>query len=192
MAIAQDSVKRLLAYSGVAHAGYILIGVVAGTQAGVTAVLFYLIAYLFMNFGAFAVLFVLTAADGEHDRLADLDGIGRRHPWLGLLMTVFMLSLAGFPPSVGFFGKFFLFAAGVSAGYTWLVVLAVLMSVVSVYYYFRVLLHVWALVPEAPTIRTPAGVGAVATIAGIASVVLGLYPTLLFVLGQAGAAPLAH
>ncbi|TME70754.1 MAG: NADH-quinone oxidoreductase subunit N, partial [Chloroflexi bacterium] len=134
MAIAQSSLKRLLAYSGIAQAGYVLIGVVAGGSNGLAAVLYYLFVYMFMNFGAFAVLTLLAGPEGDRDRFADLEGLGRRNPVLAVAMTIFMLSLAGFPPSVGFFGKLFLFTAGVSAGYLWLVVLAVLMSVVSVFY----------------------------------------------------------
>src|SRR2546421_7762381 len=144
MAIVQTSLKRLLAYSGIAQAGYILVGVIAGGQTGLEAVLYYLFIYLFMNFGAFAMLTLLAGPDGDRDSFADLEGLARRNWLLALGMTVFMLSLAGFPPSVGFFGKLFLFTAGVGAGYTWLVVLAVLMSVVSVFYYVRGLLPVWS------------------------------------------------
>ena len=105
-------------------------------------------------------------------------------------MTIFMLSLAGFPPSVGFFGKLFLFTAGVSAGYTWLVVVAVLMSVVSVFYYIRVLVPVWSRAPAIERVRPSlASIGAV-VLSGAASVVLGLYPTALLILGQIGARPL--
>src|SRR3989449_1489582 len=144
MAIVQTSLKRLLAYSGIAQAGYILIGVIAGGRDGLEAVLYYLFVYMFMNFGAFAVLTLLSGPEGDRDSFADLEGLARRNWLLALGMTVFMLSLAGFPPSVGFFGKLFLFTAGVGAGYTWLVVLAVLMSVVSVFYYIRLLIPVWS------------------------------------------------
>ena len=143
-AIVQSSLKRLLAYSGIAQAGYILVGLLGSHGAGQAAVLFYLVAYLFMNFGAFAVLIALAGPRGDNDRFEDLDGLGRRNPGLAVVMTVFMLSLAGFPPTAGFIGKFFLFSAAVAGGYTWLVVLAVLMSVVSVYYYFRVVVHIWS------------------------------------------------
>src|SRR5579864_2753165 len=155
MAIVQTSLKRLLAYSGVAQAGYVLIGVIAGGQAGLAAVLYYLFVYMFMNFGAFAVLTLLAGPEGDRDRFADLEGLGRRNPVLAVAMSVFMLSLAGFPPSVGFFGKLFLFTAGVSAGYTWLVVIAVLMSVVSVFYYVRVLAPVWSPGPAAERLGPP-------------------------------------
>jgi NADH-quinone oxidoreductase subunit N len=189
MAIAQTSLKRLLAYSGVAQAGYILIGVIAGGDAGLAAVNYYLFIYMFMNFGAFAVITLLAGPDGDRDQLSDLEGLGRRNPVLGVLMTVFMLSLAGFPPTVGFFGKLFLFTAGVSAGYTWLVVLAVLMSVVSVFYYVRVLIPVWSAsgrtdeVPSSFTTRT------VVALSGVASILLGVYPTTLLLVGQLAANP---
>jgi NADH-quinone oxidoreductase subunit N len=180
-AIAQSSIKRLLAYSGVAQAGYILVGVIAGTS-GTPSVLFYLWAYLFMNFGAFAILVVLTGPDGDADRFDDLDGLGYRHPVLGLLMTVFMLGLAGFPTTAGFMGKLFLFIAGVASGFTWLVVLAVLMSVVSVYYYLRVVIHVWTPAPgaEPPWFRVPLAAQLVIVGSGVLVILLGVAPSFLF------------
>jgi NADH-quinone oxidoreductase subunit N len=189
-AIVQTSLKRLLAYSGIAQAGYILIGLLATHGAGQAAVLFYLAAYLVMNFGAFAILIVMSGPLGDRDRFEDLDGLGYRHPLLGVLMTVFMLSLAGFPPTAGFIGKFFLFSAGVAGGYTWLVILAVLMSVVSVFYYFRVVVHVWTR-PAAAEARfgVPAGAGLAIIVSGVLALALGLFPALLFGLAQLGAAP---
>ena len=189
MAIAQSSLKRLLAYSGIAQAGYILVGVIAGGQAGLAAVLYYLFVYMFMNFGAFAIITLLAGPDGDRDRFADLEGLAQRNPVMAVLMTIFMLSLAGFPPSVGFFGKLFLFTAGVGAGYTWLVVVAVLMSVVSVFYYVRVLIPVWSPAPRAD--RLPASVSsrAVIWLSGLASVALGIYPTTLLLVGQLGSGP---
>jgi NADH-quinone oxidoreductase subunit N len=189
MAVAQSSLKRLLAYSGVAQAGYILVGVIEGGSSGLSAVLYYLFVYMIMNFGAFAVITLLAGADGDRDGFDDLKGLYQRSPLLAVAMSVFMLSLAGFPPSVGFFGKLFLFTAGISAGYTWLVVLAVVMSVVSVYYYIRVLIPVWT--PAARTDSLPVHVGShtAVLLACIASLVLGLYPTTLLLAGQLGAAP---
>jgi NADH-quinone oxidoreductase subunit N len=187
MAIVQGSVKRLLAYSSVAQAGYILVGVAAGGKDGISAVLFYLFAYLFMNFGAFAILTLLAGRDGERDRLADLDGLGLQRPLLGILMTVFMLSLAGFPPTAGFIGKVFLFEAGIAHGFTWLVIVAVLSSVVSVYYYFRVLLHVWTPAPGAARVASERGPLAVIAVAGLGALLLGVYPALLLGLGLTGA-----
>lgn len=191
LAIVQSSVKRLLAYSSVSQAGYLLIGVLAGGRSGIAAVLFYLAAYTFTNFGAFALLTILSGPDGDLDRLENLDGIGRRNPWLGLLMTVFMLSLAGFPPTVGFIGKLWLFTAGVSAGFTWLVILAVIASAVSVYYYLKVLTHFWAApaeLPEAPSLSRP-GILIVSG-AGALALVLGILPYVLLAMGTSGAGSL--
>ncbi len=191
LAIVQSSVKRLLAYSSIAQGGYVLIGVLAGGSAGISAVLFYLFAYLFMNFGAFAVLTVLVTPQGERDRLEDLDGLGFRHPWLGLLMTVFMLSLAGFPPLVGFFGKLFLFTAGVSTGWTWLVVIAVLTSVVSVAYYMRVVVHVYTPVAEAREVDSAPGPLVAVTVSAALALILGIVPWVVQGAGVLGAGPLA-
>ena len=195
VAIVQSSVKRLLGYSGIAQGGYMLIGVLAGGQRGIGAVLFYLLAYLFMNFGAFAVLTVLVTPTGERDRLEDLDGFGYRHPLLGVLMTVFMLSLAGFPPMVGFFGKLFLFTAGVSAGWTWLVVIAVLTSVVSVAYYLRVVYHVWTpvAVVERAELERRTGLGPLVAVgvSGVLSVAMGVFASVVQVAGFLGAGPVA-
>ena len=191
MAIVQTSLKRLLAYSGIAQAGYILIGVIAGGQTGLEAVLYYLFVYMFMNFGAFAVITLLSRSDADADSFSDLEGLARRNWVLALGMTVFMLSLAGFPPSVGFFGKLFLFTAGVGAGYTWLVVWAVLMSVVSVFYYVGVLIPIWS--PSTRRDGVPASLSTRFTIvlSTFASIGLGLYPTTLLIAGQLGATPIS-
>jgi NADH-quinone oxidoreductase subunit N len=189
LALVQTSVKRLLAYSGVAQGGYMLIGVLAGGQRGIGAVFFYLFAYLFMNFGAFALLTVLVDRSGEREDLTDLDGLGERYPLIGVLMSVFMLSLAGFPPLVGFIGKLFLFTAGVSTGWTWLVIVAVLTSVLSVAYYLRVVFHVWTPVTEGRVVdRTPGPLIAVG-IAALMSIVLGILPFMVQGAGFVGASP---
>ena len=191
MAIAQSSLKRLLAYSGVAQAGYILVGVIAGGQNGLSAVLYYLFVYMFMNFGAFAVVTLLAEPDGDRDNVSDLRGLGQRSPLLAIAMTIFMFSLAGFPPSVGFFGKLFLFTAGVGAGYTWLVVIAVLMSVVSVFYYVRVLIPVWTPSTGAAGLSSSLSTKTAIALSGLASLALGIYPTTLLIAGQLGATPIA-
>ena len=145
---------------------------------------------MFMNFGAFAVITLLAGAEGDRDSFADLEGLGRRNPVLAVAMTIFMLSLAGFPPSVGFFGKLFLFASGVSAGYTWLVVLAVLMSVVSVFYYVRVLVPVWSPAPARERVPASFSSSFAIVLSGAASILLGVYPTALLIAGQIGAGPI--
>jgi NADH-quinone oxidoreductase subunit N len=191
LAIRQTSVKRLLAYSSVAQAGYILVGVLAGGQRGVASVLFYLFAYLFMNFGAFAVLTVLVRPDGERDDLSDLDGLWARHPVLAVLMTIFMLSLAGIPPLVGFWAKLFVFTAGVQSGWTWLVVIGVLTSVVSVAYYLRVLLHVYTPPPERREFFGAPGPVAAVTASAVLAVLLGILPSLVQGASLLSAAPVS-
>jgi NADH-quinone oxidoreductase subunit N len=179
-----------MAYSGVAQAGYILIGVIAGGTSGLSAVLYYLFVYMFMNFGAFAVITLLAGADGDQDSFQDLKGLYQKNRVMAIAITVFMLSLAGFPPSVGFFGKLFLFTAGVGAGYTWLVVLAVVMSVVSVFYYVRLLIPVWTPAAQPEAVAGSFGSKTAIVLAGLASVALGLYPTTLLLAGQLGANPI--
>jgi NADH-quinone oxidoreductase subunit N len=142
-AIAQRNVKRMLAFSSIAHAGYALVGLVAGTRDGGAALCLYLAAYTVMNLGAFAVLIALGRRGEPCETLEDLAGMGWRQPLLGVAMTVFMLSLAGIPPTAGFAGKLALFGAAVDAGYVVLVVIAVLNSVVSVYYYLGVLVQLY-------------------------------------------------
>jgi NADH-quinone oxidoreductase subunit N len=137
IAIAQTSVKRMLAYSSIAHAGYILTGIIAANSAGSNGVLFYLLAYTLMNVGAFGVLSILESATTDNVRIEQLSGLARSRPWLAGLMALFMFSLTGIPPFAGFFGKYYVFAGAVEAGYTWLAIIGVLMSVVSAYYYLR-------------------------------------------------------
>jgi len=135
------------------------------------------------------VITLLAGPDGDRDRISDLRGLYKRNLPMAVLMTIFMLSLAGFPPSVGFFGKLFLFTAGVSAGYTWLVVLAVVMSVVSVYYYVRVLIPVWSATTRVEPLRAPVSSTTAIALSGVLSVALGVYPTSLLIAAQIGAGP---
>ena len=137
-ALRQTSIKRLLAYSSIAHAGFILTGVVAGTPSGASAVAFYLLAYTFMTLGAFAVVLMLHRRGEEADQIADLSGVAWRAPALGGAMALFMVSLAGLPPTSGFLAKFYVFTAALDAGQIGVVVTGVLTSVVSAYYYLRV------------------------------------------------------
>jgi NADH-quinone oxidoreductase subunit N len=142
-AIVQQNPKRMLAYSSIAHAGYALIGLVAGTREGGAALCLYLAAYTLMNVGAFAVLIALGRRGEPCDSLRDMAGVAWRRPLLGLAMTVFMLSLAGIPLTAGFAGKLALFSAAVNAGYVKLAVIGVLNSVVSVYYYLGVVVQMY-------------------------------------------------
>lgn len=137
-ALVQSNVKRLLAYSGVAHAGYMLIGIASGGAAGTWAVLFYLLVYVVMNLGAFGVLLLLERRGDEADRLEDLAGLAGRAPWAAAALVLCMLSLAGLPPTGGFFAKLYVFQAALQGHRTGLALVGVLTSVVSVYYYLRV------------------------------------------------------
>jgi len=138
-------VKRLLAYSSIAHGGYVLVGLAAGTAAGYSGALFYLLVYAVMNIGAFGVMAMLEwdGKEGREQTLSSLAGIGNRRPVLASTMGIFMFSLIGFPPLGGFAGKYFVFAPAVDAGLTWLVVIGVLMSALSAYYYLRVIYVFW-------------------------------------------------
>lgn len=142
LALPQMNIKRLLAYSSIAHTGYTLIGVAAFTQFGAASVVFYLAAYILTNLLAFGVAMAFSKATGLED-LRDYAGMSRRSPWLGLMMLTAFLSLAGIPPFGGFIAKVIVFAAGIQAGYVWLVVFAVIMSVVGAYYYLNALKFVY-------------------------------------------------
>ncbi len=183
-AIAQTNVKRLLAYSAIAHAGYTLLGVLAGTPMGLTALVFYITTYGLTVLGAFGIVGLVEEAAGDC-RLVDFAGLGRREPALAFCMMIFLLSLAGIPPLAGFFGKFYLFAAVAAAapnlGMLWLVVVAVAMSAVSLYYYLQVLKQIYvAPSPEAPaSLRVPATTRVLLILIAAVVVLLGCAPNLL-------------
>jgi len=138
LALRQDNVKRLLAYSSIAHAGYILVALAVGGQDAISAAIFYVIAYGFFSLGAFALITQLETRTGCKSDIKELAGLSQAHPYLSSFLAVFMLALAGFPPTIGFLGKFYLFSAAVNAGFIWLAVIGVLNSFISVYYYLRV------------------------------------------------------
>jgi NADH-quinone oxidoreductase subunit N len=142
-AIAQRSLKRLLAWSSVAQAGYLLAGVVVGSTLGLQATVFYLAVYLMMNVAAFAVVVARERVSEVGDDLASLENLGQTQPWLAWPMTIAMLSLAGFPATAGFIGKFYLIDAAASGDYTWLGIVIVAGSVVSLAYYLRVIAVMW-------------------------------------------------
>jgi NADH-quinone oxidoreductase subunit N len=196
-ALTQSNVKRMLAYSSIAHAGYVLIGIVAGTPRGITATLIYLFVYSFMQLGAFAVIVMLRRQDVIGDELKDFSGLHLRYPFAAFAMLLFMLSLGGIPPTAGFMGKLWLFGAAIDAGYVWLAVIGVLNSAVSLYYYIRIVVFMYvkketigSAPATSPTLSVALGIAVVATI------VFGIYPPLLFEVADAsartlGAAPLA-
>jgi len=188
-ALPQTNVKRLLAYSSVAHAGYLLIGVAAGGPAGTAAVLFYLAVYGAMNLGAFGVLVLLDRRGEEADRLDDLAGLAGRAPWAAWALAVCLVSLAGLPPAGGFIGKLYLFRAALGAGQIGLAVVGVLTSVVSVFYYMRVAYTVFS--GEAPpdvTVRRNAMAGVALTAAAAGVLIYGIIPARLTAAVQQAAA----
>ncbi len=181
VAIVQRNVKRLLAYSSIAHAGYILIGLIAATQMGAASVLFYVIVYALTNLGAFGIVAALSERAGGDD-LVNFNGMARRAPLLSLLMLIFVLSLAGIPPLGGFFGKFYLFAAAVQRdaqnfGLLWLVVIGILTSAVSLYYYLILLKHIYVVAPpQEDRIQTPSSLNFGLVVIALAVVLLGVFP----------------
>jgi NADH-quinone oxidoreductase subunit N len=179
-AIAQNNVKRMLAYSSIAHAGYMLSGIAAGNREGEIGILFYLAAYTFMNIGAFAIVSWIEQHDDTKLTFDDYAGLSARRPALAALMAIFMFSLSGIPPFAGFFGKYYVFLAAVKGGMTWLAIVGVLTSLVSVYYYLRLVVLMYFREGDADIDK---GVPRSAVIAvGVAAFVvllLGLYPSLI-------------
>jgi NADH-quinone oxidoreductase subunit N len=175
--VAQSNVKRMLAYSSIAHGGYLLVALLAANDVGKGAVLFYLLTYAVTNIGAFGVIAVIDSAERPNDRLRDYAGLGNDHPVLAGLMTIFLLSLGGFPPMAGFVAKWYVFSAAVKAGYNWLAIIGVLTSVVSVFFYLRIVVMMYMMPRnvEAPTRFPP-----VPRMAGLALVVSAL---IVFYLG---------
>jgi NADH-quinone oxidoreductase subunit N len=178
--VAQVNLKRMLAYSSIAHGGYLLVGLVAANQVGKAAILFYLLAYSVTNLAAFGVIALLGSRDRGNDELRDYAGLWHTRPALAALMTVCLLSLGGLPPTAGFIGKWYIFSAAVSAGYYWLAIIGVLTSVVSVFFYLRVVVMMYMADREgalpAPVTVTRMGMAAL-TVAIAVIFYLGVLPT---------------
>ncbi len=176
--VAQTSVKRMLAYSSIAHAGYLLVGLVAASSAGKAAMLFYLVAYSVTNLGAFGVLAALVTPVRQHDDVWDFAGMSKERPGLAALLTLFLLSLGGFPPTVGFIGKWYVFNAAMQEGLYTLAILGVLTSVVSVFFYLRIVVMMYMSDETAPEHRPKVSAittaGLLIALAGVLS--LGVLP----------------
>lgn len=192
-ALAQKDVKRMLAYSSIAHAGYILVGVAAASTAGVKAVLFYLMAYAFMNIGAFAVIAVLERRGAVGSAIDDYVGLSKHQPFLALAMALFMFSLTGIPPFVGFWGKLYVFSAAVQADMSWLAVVGVINSAISAFYYVGVVVQMYMRQPadvevpaEAASINLTGPITVTLVAAIFVTVVLGVWPTPLVNLAALG------
>ena len=192
-ALAQKDVKRMLAYSSIAHAGYILVGVAAGTMIGVNGVLFYLMAYAFMNIGAFAVIAVIERRDEIGSVISDYAGLATRKPLLAVAMALFMFSLTGIPPFVGFWGKLYVFRAAVEANLSWLAVVGMVNSAISAFYYLGVVVQMYMRsgqdvgdAAEPAPIRLGGPITVALAIAAIITLVLGLWPLPLTELAALG------
>ena len=197
VAITQDNVKRMLAYSSIAHTGYILVGLAAyagGQQTGLSAILFYGAAYTFMNMGAFAVVTALQRRPGVSSQISTFAGLGRRDPWLGALMALFLLSLTGIPPLAGFWAKAYVILAAIQAGgwLTALAVLAMINAAAAAFYYLRVVVYMYMRDPVEETAPTSPGMlfRAGLAIVGVGTLVFGLFPAL--VTAAANAANVFH
>jgi len=175
-AITQDNVKRMLAYSSIAHAGYVLLGIISLNAFGLSGILIYSIVYIVANIGIWAVILMLRRHEYAGERVDDFDGLHRRAPLWSFAMVIFLLSLGGIPPTAGFIGKYYLFAAAVQSGFGWLAIIAVLMSAVSMFYYLRLVVAMYLKEGrEAEVAITPA-LRFVAAFCLVVTLFLGVYP----------------
>ncbi len=185
-ALRQDNIKRILAYSSIAHAGYALVGFAAGNGTGTAGILFYMLSYAFMNIGAFAIV-ILVAKKGEtNGNVSDFAGLGFKRPLLALVMTLFLFSLAGVPPAAGFIGKFYLFSGAIQKGFIWLAVIGVLNSAASVYYYLRIMVYMYfkESTEDFAWIQVTAPVALALAIAAAGTLIPGIVPSYILQYAQ--------
>jgi NADH-quinone oxidoreductase subunit N len=179
LGVLQSNIKRMLAYSSIAHAGYLLLGLVAANAAGKAAILFYLLAYAVANLGALGIVALLGTAEHQHDQLRDFAGLWKSRPGLAGLMTAFLLSLGGFPPTAGFIGKWYIFNAAVQEGHYTLAIIGVLTSVVSVFFYLRIVVMMYMTeetdAPARPAVSAASMIAL--SLAVLATFYLGVLPT---------------
>jgi NADH-quinone oxidoreductase subunit N len=190
-ALGQSNIKRLLAYSSIAHAGYVLVALTAHTAVGTAAAMFYLAAYAFMNLGAFGVVTHFVRQGERYVHVEDLAGLGSRQPGVAALLTIFLLSLIGVPLTGGFFGKFYIFKAALDANLIWLTVLGLLSSAVAAYYYLRILVVMYMHEPgeavaSAPPL--PASLRIALLGSALATFILGIFPSLVLDFAEKSAA----
>ncbi|HIQ07275.1 MAG TPA: NADH-quinone oxidoreductase subunit N, partial [Thiotrichaceae bacterium] len=179
-AIAQTNLKRMLAYSTISHMGFVLLGFVATSEGGYSATMYYAITYAITALGGFAILIALSNQEGDAEELDDLRGLSSRHPWYALMMMLFLFSMAGVPPLVGFFAKLYILQAVVNAGFVWLAVIAVLMSVIGAFYYLRAIKLMYFDKPlDERLIRMGLGFNILISFNGLLVVSLGLVPGLM-------------
>ena len=179
VAIAQRNIKRMLAYSSIAHAGYVLVALVAANQDGIASAMLYLLVYCIMNIGAFGAVILARTEDGESLTISDYAGLGFRKPLLAIFMTVMLLSLAGFPPTAGFVGKLYVFRSAVDAGQIWLVIIAAINTAISAFYYLRVVITMYMREPdeELDFLRYPGVLVFALLLATIGVMLIGILPS---------------
>ncbi|UCE78925.1 MAG: NADH-quinone oxidoreductase subunit N [Nitrospiraceae bacterium] len=189
VALSQTNIKRMLAYSSIAHAGYALLGIIAGTGEGLASVMNYLLIYAFMNIGAFAVIIMLRTEGFKGDTITDYEGLAKSHPLAAALMLVFMFSLTGIPPTAGFMGKLYIFMSAVYAGYTWLVVVAVIFSAISAYFYLRIVMYMYMREPkESVSLAATPALGIALAITAAAVIIIGVLPSAVVSFARAAVA----
>ena len=186
VALSQTNIKRMLAYSSIAHAGYALLGIIAANNEGLASVMNYLMIYAFMNIGAFAVIIMLRSEGFRGEDITDYEGLAKTHPLSAALMLIFMFSLTGIPPTAGFIGKLYIFMSAINAGYTWLVVVAVIFSAISAYFYLRIVMYMYMKEPkEVVRLTTSPATGLALIVTTIAVLVIGVFPSFLLDLAKA-------
>ena len=180
VALSQTNIKRMLAYSSIAHAGYALLGIIAGNNQGLASMMNYLMIYAFMNIGAFAVIIMLRSEGFMGEDITDYEGLAKTHPLAAALMLIFMFSLTGIPPTAGFIGKLYIFMSAINAGYTWLVVVAVIFSAISAFFYLRIVMYMYMREPrEVVTLSTSPTTGLALTVSTAAVLLIGVFPSTL-------------
>ena len=182
-AIAQSNIKRMLAYSTISHMGFMLLGIIGANENGYSAAMFYIVVYVLMTMGTFGIIMLLSRAGFEADKLDDYKGLNRRNPWYAFIMLLLMFSMAGIPPTVGIYAKLSVLQAVLNAGYTWLAVLAVLLSLIGVFYYLRIVKLMYFDEPETDVAITPKGdVKVLLSANGLAILAFGIFPQSLIAL----------
>lgn len=179
-AIAQQNIKRMLAYSTISHMGFVLLGFIAAGENGYSSSMFYVIAYVLMTLGAFGIIMLVSREGFEADKISDLKGLNQRNPWLAFMMLLVMFSMAGIPPMIGFYAKLSVLQAVLEAGYIWLVVVAVMLSLIGAFYYLRIIKFMYFDAPEQtqPIMFKP-DVKVLVSINGLAIILLGMFPQVL-------------
>ena len=179
-AIAQTNIKRMLAYSTISHMGFVLLGIIAADGNGYSAAMFYVVVYVLMTLGTFGMIMLLSRAGFEADQLSDFKGLNRRNPWYAFVMLLLMFSMAGIPPTVGIYAKLSVLEAVLNAGYVSLTVVAVLLSLVGVFYYLRIVKLMYFDEPETDAVILPQGDFKILLSAnGIAILAFGIFPQAL-------------